>query len=29
MTNPSTPAGEEGYVFEKPRVFGEGGYQGQ
>ena len=27
-TNPSTPAGEEGYVFEKPRVFGEGGYQG-
>lgn len=27
-TNPSTPAGEEGYVYEKPRVFGEGGYQG-
>ncbi|KPW00546.1 hypothetical protein AN390_02909 [Pseudoalteromonas sp. P1-11] len=27
-TNPSTPAGEEGYVYEKPRIFGEGGYQG-
>jgi regulator of protease activity HflC (stomatin/prohibitin superfamily) len=27
-TNPSTPAGQEGYVFEKPRVFGEGGFQG-
>jgi len=27
-TNPSTPAGEEGYGYEKPRVFGEGGYQG-
>ncbi|WP_254911187.1 hypothetical protein [Pseudoalteromonas sp. A601] len=27
-TNPSTPAGQEGYVYEKPRVFGEGGYQG-
>ena len=21
-TNPSTPAGEEGYVYEKPRIFG-------
>ncbi|MEI8704867.1 hypothetical protein P4S71_07345 [Pseudoalteromonas sp. B62] len=28
-TNPSTPAGEEGYVFEKPRVFGEGGIKAQ
>jgi len=27
-TNPSTPAGQEGYVYEKPRVFGAGGYQG-
>ncbi len=27
-TNPHTPAGSEGYVFENPRLFGEGGYQG-
>ncbi|QYJ95867.1 SPFH domain-containing protein [Shewanella spartinae] len=27
-TNPNTPAGEEGYVFEKPRIFGAGGYRG-
>ena len=27
-TNPNTPAGQEGYVFEKPRVFGLGGYRG-
>ncbi|MBV0932637.1 SPFH domain-containing protein [Marinobacterium weihaiense] len=26
-TNPSTPAGHEGYVFEKPRFFGAGGYK--
>lgn len=26
-TNPSTPAGHEGYVYEDPRVFGKGGYQ--
>ncbi len=28
-SNPSTPAGNEGYVYEKPRLFGSGGYQGQ
>lgn len=27
-TNPNTPAGSEGYVFERPRVFGEGGFKG-
>ncbi|MBQ4810912.1 hypothetical protein J8M20_06170 [Pseudoalteromonas luteoviolacea] len=27
-SNPSTPAGHEGYVYEKPRMFGSGGYQG-
>ena len=27
LTNPSTPAGHEGYVYEQPRVFGQGGYQ--
>lgn len=27
-TNPSTPAGHEGYVKENPRVFGKGGYRG-
>lgn len=26
-TNPNTPAGHEGYVFEEPRVFGVGGYK--
>lgn len=26
-SNPNTPAGHEGYVYEKPRVFGAGGYQ--
>ena len=27
-TNPSTPAGYEGYVKENPRVWGNGGYKG-
>jgi len=27
-SNPYTPAGYEGYVFERPRVFGKGGFQG-
>ncbi len=27
-TNPHSPAGHEGYVFEEPRVFGEGGFRG-
>jgi len=27
-TNPHTPAGHEGYVFEVPRVFGKGGFRG-
>lgn len=27
-TNPHTPAGHEGYVFEDPRVLGEGGFRG-
>ncbi len=27
-TNPSTPAGYEGYVVESPRVWGEGGFRG-
>jgi len=27
-TNPHVPAGHEGYVFEDPRVFGEGGFRG-
>jgi len=27
-TNPYTPEGHEGYVFEKPRVWGNGGFQG-
>lgn len=26
-TNPNTPAGHEGYVYEKPRFFGAGGYR--
>lgn len=26
-SNPNTPAGFEGYVFEQPRVFGAGGYR--
>ncbi|MGY0216208.1 prohibitin family protein [Endozoicomonadaceae bacterium StTr2] len=26
-TNPNTPAGHEGYVYEKPRIFGAGGYR--
>lgn len=26
-TNPSTPAGHEGYVFEQPRLLGAGGYR--
>ncbi len=28
-TNPSTPAGHEGYVYENPRVFGKGGFRGE
>lgn len=28
-SNPSTPAGYEGYVFENPRVFGVGGFRGE
>lgn len=27
-TNPSTPAGHEGYVYEDPRIVGNGGFQG-
>jgi regulator of protease activity HflC (stomatin/prohibitin superfamily) len=27
-TNPNTPEGHEGYVWENPRLFGEGGFQG-
>jgi regulator of protease activity HflC (stomatin/prohibitin superfamily) len=27
-SNPYTPAGFEGYVFERPRVFGKGGFRG-
>lgn len=27
-TNPETPAGHEGYVFERPRVMGKGGFRG-
>jgi hypothetical protein len=27
-TNPSTPAGHEGYVKENPRIFGKGGFRG-
>ena len=27
-SNPNTPAGFEGYVFEQPRIFGTGGYRG-
>ncbi len=27
-TNPFTPAGHEGYIFESPRIFGNGGFQG-
>ena len=27
-TNPYTPAGNEGYVIESPRMFGNGGYKG-
>lgn len=28
-TNPNTPAGHEGYVYEKPRIFGAGGFRGE
>lgn len=28
FTNPTTPAGFEGYVFERPRFFGKGGFRG-
>ena len=27
-TNPSTPAGHEGYVKENPRIWGQGGFVG-
>jgi len=27
-TNPYTPAGHEGFVYEKPRIFGKGGFRG-
>lgn len=27
-SNPSTPAGHEGYIYENPRVIGSGGYRG-
>ncbi|MDY6842679.1 MAG: SPFH domain-containing protein [Thermodesulfobacteriota bacterium] len=27
-TNPYTPAGHEGFVYEKPRFFGKGGFRG-
>jgi len=27
-SNPYTPAGHEGYVFERPRIFGTGGFRG-
>lgn len=27
-TNPETPAGHEGYVFERPRLIGKGGFRG-
>ncbi len=27
-TNPYTPVGHEGYVFERPRLFGKGGFRG-
>lgn len=26
-TNPSVPAGYEGYIYEEPRLFGQGGFQ--
>jgi len=28
-TNPNTPAGHEGYVYEQPRIFGKGGFRGE
>ncbi len=28
-TNPNTPAGHEGYVYESPRMFGKGGFRGE
>lgn len=28
-SNPSTPAGHEGYVKENPRIFGKGGFRGE
>jgi hypothetical protein len=27
-SNPFTPAGHEGYVYEEPRIFGKGGFRG-
>ena len=28
-SNPSTPAGHEGYVYEDPRLLGNGGFSGR
>ncbi len=28
-TNPNAPAGHEGYVYENPRMFGNGGFRGE
>ena len=28
-TNPHTPAGNEGYVYERPRIIGRGGFRGE
>ena len=28
-TNPNTPAGHEGYIYESPRMFGNGGFRGE
>ena len=29
FSNPFTPAGHEGFVYENPRVFGKGGFEEQ
>ena len=29
FSNPFTPAGHEGFVYENPRVFGKGGFRGE
>ena len=28
-SNPHTPAGHEGYIYERPRIFGKGGFRGE